>query len=320
MRPPHDPLKAWPGSVGGRLSSEAQKERRPAARSLNLERRAFLAGALGALAAPALAQQRLPAPEATQITRWRGDPYALGSYSFLAKGATPSHRAALATPLGPLFFAGEATHPDHPATVHGALLSGQRAAAEIIAAGRSLRIAIIGAGFAGLGAAKALEAAGALPEIIEARDRIGGRVHSADLGNAKIDLGASWIHGIEDNPLTDLADITGAQTRVTEWDRVAAFSANGRKRLLPFLPRAARDVEMSLSYGADVGDLSPDAFYEGEEFGGDEVTFPRGYATLLPALLGDYPIALNRPVMRIDWTRGGGVTLSLRGTRRAYDA
>lgn len=62
-------------------------------------------------------------------TRWASDPFALGSYSFLATGSTLADRDALAAPVaGRLFFAGEATHPDHAATVHGALLSGLRAA------------------------------------------------------------------------------------------------------------------------------------------------------------------------------------------------
>ncbi|HVV51264.1 MAG TPA: FAD-dependent oxidoreductase [Polyangia bacterium] len=39
--------------------------------------------------------------------------------------------AALAAPLGPLVFAGEATDADHPGTVHGALASGARAAREV---------------------------------------------------------------------------------------------------------------------------------------------------------------------------------------------
>ena len=44
------------------------------------------------------------------ITRWREDPYALGSYSHLTAGAQPLDREAIATPIGDwLFFAGEAT-------------------------------------------------------------------------------------------------------------------------------------------------------------------------------------------------------------------
>ncbi len=56
--------------------------------------------------------------------------------------------------------------------MHGALLSGQRAAAEIIAQDVE-SVIIIGAGVAGLAAAKHLVAAGRDVQVLEARDRIG---------------------------------------------------------------------------------------------------------------------------------------------------
>lgn len=75
-----------------------------------------------------------PDPEAALITRWGADPFAGGAYSFLAAGADLADYDALAAPVaGRLFFAGEATHRDYSATVHGALLSGERAAREIAA-------------------------------------------------------------------------------------------------------------------------------------------------------------------------------------------
>ncbi|MCC7540343.1 MAG: FAD-dependent oxidoreductase [Deltaproteobacteria bacterium] len=74
----------------------------------------------------------LPQPTGHVITRWTRDPFTLGSYSFLAEGATPDDRRALAAPVdGNVFFAGEATNADYPATVHGAVLSGRRAAREV---------------------------------------------------------------------------------------------------------------------------------------------------------------------------------------------
>jgi monoamine oxidase len=67
-------------------------------------------------------------------TRWASDPYALGSYSH----ALPGHmgdRQVLATPAEDrIFFAGEATHAIFYSTVHGAWLSGERAADEALAA------------------------------------------------------------------------------------------------------------------------------------------------------------------------------------------
>jgi monoamine oxidase len=75
----------------------------------------------------------IPEPEAALITRWGADIYSHGSYSYMPLGATPDHYDDLAEPLGErVFFAGEATSSDFPATVHGAYLSGLRAAEEIL--------------------------------------------------------------------------------------------------------------------------------------------------------------------------------------------
>jgi hypothetical protein len=72
------------------------------------------------------------APKEALITRWGQDPYALGSYSFMAVGSTPADTAALAAPVSNvLFWAGEATRRDYPSTVHGAYLSGQAAATAV---------------------------------------------------------------------------------------------------------------------------------------------------------------------------------------------
>jgi monoamine oxidase len=72
-------------------------------------------------------------PVAHQVTRWTKDPFARGAYSYFAKGSSPEDSAALAAPVGArLFFAGEATSAEHPATVHGAYASGLRAAQEVL--------------------------------------------------------------------------------------------------------------------------------------------------------------------------------------------
>lgn len=69
-------------------------------------------------------------PEASWVTRWHEDPYSLGSYSVMPPGTRGGERAALAAPVSRmLYFAGEAAHKDFPATVQGAWLTGEAAAA-----------------------------------------------------------------------------------------------------------------------------------------------------------------------------------------------
>jgi monoamine oxidase len=64
---------------------------------------------------------------------WLADPFARGAYSYVAVGGMRA-RAALAKPVrGTLFFAGEATDTGgQPATVAGALASGERAARQVL--------------------------------------------------------------------------------------------------------------------------------------------------------------------------------------------
>jgi monoamine oxidase len=65
---------------------------------------------------------------------------------------------------------------------------------------------IIGAGAAGIAAARAGLAAGRRVRVLEARNRVGGRAltETATLG-AAFDLGATWLHSAERNPLVPLA-------------------------------------------------------------------------------------------------------------------
>lgn len=86
-----------------------------------------------ALTALRTAYPGAPEPLEVLVTRWGADPHAGGSYSFAAVGSDPAMRDTLAEPVGErLLLAGEATSREHPSTVHGALLSGQRAAAAVL--------------------------------------------------------------------------------------------------------------------------------------------------------------------------------------------
>jgi monoamine oxidase len=77
----------------------------------------------------------VPEPKARLVTRWGQDRFARGSYSSLTPGMKPKAYTRLAAPVADrLFFAGEHTHRNHPATAHGAFLSGIRAAEELYSA------------------------------------------------------------------------------------------------------------------------------------------------------------------------------------------
>ncbi|MGD9592649.1 MAG: flavin monoamine oxidase family protein [Candidatus Berkiella sp.] len=68
-------------------------------------------------------------------------------------------------------------------------------------------IAIVGAGLSGLTAAKALTSHGINVILIEARDRVGGRIESLQLSdNLFVEMGAQFIHGAKDNPLFNISD------------------------------------------------------------------------------------------------------------------
>lgn len=70
-------------------------------------------------------------------------------------------------------------------------------------------VIVIGAGVSGLAAAKALSLAGVPVIVLEARDRLGGRTWTADVGAAAVDLGAAWIHGEVNNPVALYMDDVG---------------------------------------------------------------------------------------------------------------
>jgi polyamine oxidase len=75
-----------------------------------------------------------PDPTASLVTRQGEDPWQRGSYSFVPVGATLQDIEALARPLGgALMFAGEHTSPTMFGWAHGAFLSGERAAADVLA-------------------------------------------------------------------------------------------------------------------------------------------------------------------------------------------
>ena len=73
-----------------------------------------------------------PEPVNTRVTAWHSDPFARGAYSHLPPGASPKDIEIIAEPIaGRLFFAGEHTARMHWAAMHGAYVSGLRAASQL---------------------------------------------------------------------------------------------------------------------------------------------------------------------------------------------
>lgn len=91
------------------------------------------------------------------------------------------------------------------------------------------RAIVVGAGLAGLAAARRLTERGVEVIVLEARDRIGGRVHSVTRGGATYDMGASWIHGLTGNPMTALTDELGLARAPTDYEARQDFAADGRE-------------------------------------------------------------------------------------------
>uniref|UniRef100_A0A2K5UXI1 Spermine oxidase n=1 Tax=Macaca fascicularis TaxID=9541 RepID=A0A2K5UXI1_MACFA len=94
------------------------------------------------------------------------------------------------------------------------------------------RVVVIGAGLAGLAAAKALLEQGFTDvTVLEASSHIGGRVQSVKLGHATFELGATWIHGSHGNPIYHLAEASGLLEETTDGERsvgrISLYSKNG---------------------------------------------------------------------------------------------
>ena len=176
-----------------------------------------------------------PTPAAMIRTSWSTDPLAFGCYSYMAVGADPKMRNALAAPLGNrVFFAGEATASDYPATVHGAQSSGVRVAQEILdvlAASRSTsseKILVIGAGIAGVTASQALTEAGHDVTLLEASGRVGGRIRTVQPTGwpIPIELGASWVHDTSASELAAELEDLGVGTSPFDYEQ-SALGTNG---------------------------------------------------------------------------------------------
>ena len=104
------------------------------------------------------------------------------------------------------------------------------------------RVVVVGAGIAGLAAASRLRRAGIACVVLEARDRIGGRLHTVDLSGTPVDLGGSWIHHPIGNPVSAFCEEHGIAR--DPGDPMGSLSAYDRAERRP-LDRA--EVELAQS-------------------------------------------------------------------------
>ncbi|HYZ40979.1 MAG TPA: NAD(P)/FAD-dependent oxidoreductase [Stellaceae bacterium] len=210
-------------------------------------------------------------------------------------------------------------------------------------------VAVIGAGAAGIGAARRLAAAAAVSVIVlEARNRVGGRVHTIAPAGFALDRGAEWLHSADRNPLSPIAQELGfsVHRRPPEWTtrlrrsgatleaeadwiatREAQFHARRRAALEPvdrplaslLVPggrwNALLDATSSWANGAELDCVSVKDYVRYED-SGINWRLREGYGRLFEALAGGLPVALEVPVSRIDHsgravrieTAGGTVT------------
>lgn len=107
---PHKPVLV--GYMGGSAAVRMEKKSDAQVRSEVLKLISKMAGG------------KLPPVRAFHVTRWHSDPFSFGSYMYPPVNVPLEDHDELARPYGRVFFAGEATNPVHPSTVHGAYLSG----------------------------------------------------------------------------------------------------------------------------------------------------------------------------------------------------
>lgn len=90
------------------------------------------------------------------------------------------------------------------------------------------KVLVIGAGIAGLAAARQLRQHGLQVRVLEAKSTAGGRIHGRQVDGDHYELGASWIHGGDNNPVAEILRKQGAQLHATPFDEILHYRA-GKK-------------------------------------------------------------------------------------------
>lgn len=211
---------------------------------------------------------------------------------------------------------------------------------------READVVVIGAGLAGLAAARALTDAGYDVIVLEARSRIGGRLVTDRSLGVPFEVGAGWIHGPVGNPVTDLARAAGARTFVTDDDNLVVYGPDGRpyedaalaageraladayRRIDATLERDVSLEEALRTHAPSVladpltdwmssaftefdtagprGLLSAMMFDEDEAYDGADVILTGGYDGIVGPVARGLDIRLGEPVRRVSWSAGEG--------------
>ena len=95
---------------------------------------------------------------------------------------------------------------------------------------RGIDVIVVGSGISGLAAASRLQSQGAKVTILEAKNRIGGRIYTDHALGAPFEVGAGWIHGpSRENPIKQLANNIKAETFITDDSNYVLFDSKGEK-------------------------------------------------------------------------------------------
>jgi monoamine oxidase len=205
-------------------------------------------------------------------------------------------------------------------------------------------VAVIGAGAAGIAAARRVAGTKARLAILEASDRIGGRCYTdtATFG-MPYDRGAHWIHTPDLNPITPLAMRSGLDVypappgqkirigrrnaRETEMEDYLATVVRSNRAIIDAgrgkadvscaaaLPKDLADWQKSVEFllgpfdcGKDLGEVSAADFAKSAERNVD--TFcKQGFGALLANLAQGLPVQMSNPVRSIDWSARNGVEM-----------
>jgi len=111
-------------------------------------------------------------------------------------------------------------------------------------------VLVIGAGIAGLRAAEVLVAAGRRVIVLEARDRLGGRIRTDRSWGVPVELGASWIHGVTNNPIAAVAAAAGIKTQAADYESIV-YGADGARLPARTLDRLEAQVAELLEAGRE---------------------------------------------------------------------